>query len=217
MTSSARTPSEQPRGAVIEVFADVLCPFTHVGLRRIVAHRAALGVDVPVVCRAWPLERVNGEPLAASLIAEEVVDLREQVAPDLFSNFDPGAFPETSLPALSLASAAYGLDVHLGERVSLALRDALFEQGRNIGDRRVLADIAAELGAELPDDGDTAAVLAEWQEGQRRGVLGSPHFFAGDESSFCPALDIRRVGDRLHITADPAAFDAFMTRAFSGA
>ena len=48
----------------LEVFADVCCPFTHVGLRRIVRRRAELGRDdVVLVVRAWPLELVNGVPL----------------------------------------------------------------------------------------------------------------------------------------------------------
>ena len=51
--------------------------------------------------RAWPLELVNGEPLAADLVAEEVRELREQVAPDLFAGFDPTRFPATSLPAMT--------------------------------------------------------------------------------------------------------------------
>src|SRR5206468_3084962 len=51
--------------AVIEVFADVRCPFTHVGLTRFVARRHELGRREPRLrVRAWPLELVNGEPLS---------------------------------------------------------------------------------------------------------------------------------------------------------
>ena len=45
----------KPRGVVphsIEVFADVLCPFTHVGLRRLVARRTELGRDDPRAAEA---------------------------------------------------------------------------------------------------------------------------------------------------------------------
>ena len=49
----------------IEVFADVSCPFTHVGLRRLVEHRRQLERDdLRIVVKAWPLELVNGSPLA---------------------------------------------------------------------------------------------------------------------------------------------------------
>src|SRR3954464_13451066 len=47
----------------IEVFADVACPFTHVGLCRLVARRRESNSDAVLWVRAWPLELVNGEPL----------------------------------------------------------------------------------------------------------------------------------------------------------
>lgn len=33
---------------------------------------------------------------------------------------------------------------------------------------------------------------ADWEEGRRRGVIGSPHFFTADGSWFCPGLAISR-------------------------
>ena len=57
--------------STVEVFADVLCPFTHVGLPRFVDRRRALGrADVTLQVRAWPLEIVNGQPLDPPFIAE---------------------------------------------------------------------------------------------------------------------------------------------------
>ena len=114
----------------VEVFADVCCPFTHVGLRRLVQRRDEVGGDLELVVRAWPLELVNGAPLDGDLIAEEIEELRKQVAADLFVGFDRARFPATSLPALELAAAAYRRDMPSGERVSLTLREALFERGR---------------------------------------------------------------------------------------
>jgi len=58
-------------------------------------------------------------------------------------------------------------------------------------------------------------VLADWQEGRARGVIGSPHFFVGDESWFCPSLDIRRVDGRLLIRSDPGAFATFIEHCLS--
>jgi hypothetical protein len=43
-------------------------------------------------------------------------------------------------------------------------------------------------------------------------VIGSPHFFGGGESMFCPSLEISRVDGRLRITSEPASFDAFLER-----
>src|SRR5690348_5100333 len=92
---------------VVEVFADIRCPFTHVGLRRLVEMRRKSGADFVLRVRAWPLELVNGEPLDPDFIAEEVEELQEQVAPDLFRGFDVAKFPGSSLPALRLAVRAY--------------------------------------------------------------------------------------------------------------
>jgi predicted DsbA family dithiol-disulfide isomerase len=210
-----RAPRDASATAVIEVFADVMCPFTHVGLTRLVERRRALGSSVVLRVRAWPLELVNGEPLGAELVAEEVHELREQVAPDLFTGFDASRFPSSSLPALTLAAAAYRASSRLGERVSLAVRHALFEEGRDIADVDVLADIARACDVPRVEGIDRDAVRSDWEEGRNRGVQGSPHFFLGDEGYFCPALDITRVGGNLHITSDAAAFDAFVARAFA--
>lgn len=201
--------------AVLEVFADVACPFTHVGLRRVADLRAERGrADVTLLVRAWPLEIVNGHPLDPHFIAEEVDDIRQQVAPTLFQGFTEASFPATSLPALTLAAAAYDRDLATGERVSLALRDLLFEQGVDIADAGVLARLAAEHDVPV-DLTDTRRVLADHAEGVERGVIGSPHFFTAGGGFFCPALDVHRdPSGHLRITADTAGFDQFAAQCF---
>lgn len=204
--------------AVLEVFADVCCPFTHVGLRRFVEQRSNRGrPDVVLRVRAWPLELVNGEPLDAAFVAEEVEELRAQVAADLFVGFDQAAFPSTSVPALALAAAAYERDDATGEAVSLALRKALFDEGRDIADPAVLAEIATGVGLDLPDAPDDTSIRADWAEGVERGVQGSPHFFVSDEGAgfFCPSLDISR-DDAGHLTikSDPEELTQFFDQIF---
>jgi len=183
---------------VVEVFADVRCPFAHVGIRRLVERG---GPDVILRVRAWPLELVNQAPLDGSLIAEEVEELRAQVAPELFFGFDPAHWPSSSLPALGLVAAAYARHLWLGQRVSLAVRDALFEHGRDIAQPDVLDQIAGREGVSWPVDA-RQAVLDDWEEGRRRAVIGSPHFFVDGRGFFCPALDIRRHDGHLVISAD---------------
>jgi predicted DsbA family dithiol-disulfide isomerase len=202
--------------SAIEVFADVSCPFTHVGLRRLVDLRTQLGQpDAHLIVRAWPLEIVNGQPLDADFIAEEVDDIREQVAPDLFTGFTRSAFPASTLPALALAAAAYHRDLATGEQVSLTLRDLLFEQGVDIADLDVLHGLAADHELEF-DPTDTRTVLADHAEGVERGVIGSPHFFTPAGGFFCPALDVHRGADgHLRITADLAGFEEFATSCFA--
>lgn len=201
---------------VLEVFADIGCPFAYVGLRRLVARREELGrPDVQLRVHAWPLELVNGTPLDPPFIAEEVEVLRDTVAPDLFLGFVESTFPATSLPAFDLVEAAYGVDMATGERVSLAVRTALWEDGRDVADPAVLAEVAAAHGVTVDGDTARAGVLADWEHGRARGVRGSPEFFVGGEAYFCPVLDISRVDGELHVRIDETSMPTFLAACFA--
>jgi predicted DsbA family dithiol-disulfide isomerase len=204
--------------SVIEVFADIWCPFTHVGLRAIDEERVRTGrTDVAIRVRAWPLELVNGVPLDPAVTKAHADELREQVAPELFRQLDVDRFPTSTLDALALANRAYRTDLHVGERVSFALRDALFEQGRDVSDPETLEVLEHDFGVVTPDESDRAAVVADWHEGQRRGVLGSPHFFCGDTDVFCPALDITKDSiDGLSIVRDVSRLTQFLVECLAG-
>jgi len=203
--------------SVIEVFADVWCPFTHVGLRAAVQQRAASRrTDVAIHVRAWPLELVNGTPMAVEGAAHHAHDLREQVSPDLFGHLDLDHFPTTTLPALALTAAAYRQSPVTGEAVAFALRDAMFEHGLDISDPAVLDDLRRTHAVDEPTDADRASVLADWDEGKRRGVQGSPHFFCGADDMFCPSLTITRdEASQLTITRNAERLAEFLHRCLS--
>ena len=201
---------------VLEVFADIGCPFAYVGLRRLVARREELGrADVQLRVHAWPLELVNGTPLDPAFIAEEVEVLRDTVAPDLFLGFVESAFPATSLPAFDLVEAAYAVDLATGEAVSLAVRAALWEDGRDVADPAVLAEVAGAHGVTVDGAASRAGVLADWEQGKARGVRGSPEFFVGGEAYFCPVLDIRRVDGELQVRVDETSMPEFLAACFA--
>ena len=90
----------------IEVFADIACPFTHVGLRRFVQRREELGrPDVTLLVRAWPLEVVNGQPLDPAATADKgraVVDAAAQQLVRLLQELH-------DLPLATLVDGAGGL------------------------------------------------------------------------------------------------------------
>ncbi len=198
----------------IEVFADIWCPFAHVGLRAVEEQRALAGrSDVAIWVRAWPLELVNGAPLDPTVTWEHAEALRDQIAPKLFRHLDVGRFPTSTLEALALANRAYRTDLEVGERVSFALRNALFEEGRDISDPVVLQCLAHDLGVAVPDGSDRAAVHIDWDEGKQRGVLGSPHFFCADTDVFCPSLNITKdpIGG-LSVVRDVSRLTAFVER-----
>ncbi len=211
--------------SVIEVFADIWCPFTHVGLHMIEDLRQRSGrTDIAIHVRAWPLELVNQRPMDPLSTRANATELRAQVAPDLFAAYlspstpadeAPTWFPTSTLDALALAARAYRRDLTTGEAVSFAVRRALFEEARDISLREVLAEIAADHDLDLPDDEDRAAVRADWAEGQARKVIGSPHFFKGADSKFCVALQISKDPvTGLLVQRNTAALEAFFTEFF---
>ena len=176
--------------AEVEVFADITCPFTHVGLKLVASRLVEQRPGVECRVRAWPLEWVNGAPLGGHAVAVKIQVLRDQVGREFFTGLRPDRFPVTTIPALNLAAAAYGVDAATGMFVSMELRDELFEEGRDIGDPEVLAEIAARHGLDVPPPEPSSAVKDDYADGQDRGVRGSPDFFTGDNEFFCPALDL---------------------------
>lgn len=201
---------------VIEVFADIVCPFTHVGLHRLAERRHELErEDVKLLVRALPLEVINGQPMDPAAVATKVADLRAQVSPELFAGFDSTNFPATSLPALALTNAAYRKDLATGEAVALRLRSLLFDQGQDVADPGVLDAVARSFGVET-GAGDDAAVLSDLAESGERGVIGSPHFFTptGD-SLFCPTLELSKSGDHFDIGIDIDRFEQLVGSCFS--
>ena len=166
-----------------------------------------------LIVRSWPLELVNGAPMDPAKTAGNVERLRSTVAIYAFRRFDPAVFPTSTLPALALTSRAYRQSTKTGLDMAFAVRNALFEEGRNVADPAVLASLADRFGTGMPDDSDAATVLADYHEGQRRGVIGSPHFFCAGEQGFCPSLDITRDPEHgMSITFNAAAISEFLDR-----
>ncbi len=199
----------------IEVYADIWCPFAHVGLRLVDEQRRRRRPEIGLIVRAWPLELVNGVAMDPAAARRHANELREEVAPTMFAHLDVDKFPTSTLEALALVASAGRRGASTGLLASFVLRDALFEHGQDIADPAILAGLATELGVDMPDDADRQAVLDDWHTGQQRGVLGSPHFFAGGDNVFCPSLSITKdASGTLSIATDRAKLDAFLERSF---
>lgn len=204
---------------VVEVFADVGCPFAHVGLLRFVEERAERGRgDVLLSVHSWPLEVVNGEAMEGSFIAEEAAEIRDQIG-RWFDGFDGTNFPPSSLAPMALAAKATEQDPAAGESVNLELRRLLFEQNADVSRPEVLAEVAERWSVDWdPDDveGHRQMALASHEEGRRRGVTGSPHYFISSGDWFCPALEVGRDDSgELNVEFDPATFDGFLDACFA--
>ncbi len=202
------------RRAVVEVFADVWCPFAYLGLLQAQRVRAEEGLAFDLVVRAWPLELVNGRPQDPEKIVREAGELRAQVAPDRFGGIRTEGFPTTSIPALALGVVAAQASPTLGEAVAVALREALFEEGADIGEPAALAPLAGRFGLALPEpERAQALVAAEHRDGLARKVRGSPHFFAGRAEAFCPTLQLQRSPEGLQAALHPERLAAWLTGA----
>jgi predicted DsbA family dithiol-disulfide isomerase len=194
----------------IEVYADITCPFAHVGLKRVAEHVRAMTAPADVVIRAWPLEWVNGVPLAVDAVLVKAAALTDQLGIDDFAGLRADHWPASTIPALNLTAAAYERDASTGLAMGLRLRAALFERGEDIGDPEVLATIAAQHDLPAPASATSAHVQADYDHGRAIGVKGSPHYFVGPNDFFCPALDLGHDPDG-HLTA---RFDAGMLDQF---
>jgi predicted DsbA family dithiol-disulfide isomerase len=201
---------------MIEIFADVWCPFAYVGIRRVFQYRDEIGRnDVPIIVRSWPLESVNDAPMAQAKALGNCEALRRQVAADQFANTELSNFPSTTLDALTLIAQAYEQDVSAGEKASIVIREAIFERGDDVADYSVLQGLAENLGVSYVRDADHTLVRRDWEEGKTRGVVGSPHFFNGSVGVFCPSLQLTRTEDSgLIIQANAEKLAAFLKTCF---
>ncbi len=194
----------------VEVYADITCPFTHVGLKRVMQHVSEMSEPAEVIVRAWPLEWINGAPLDIDAVLVKAKALTDQLGVDDFTGLQADAWPASTIPALNLAASAYERNAATGLAVSLELRAALFEHGDDVGDPAVLARIAAAHELPAPTSETSDAVQSDYDGGLARGVKGSPHFFVASDDFFCPALDLGHDADG-HLTA---RFDAGMLADF---
>jgi hypothetical protein len=93
----------------------------------------------------------------------------------------------------------------------------VFEEGLDVGDVGVVAEIAKRFGLDLADQTTTeAAVRSDWADGTARGVIGSPHFFLADgKGYFCPTLEIGRDEQGAFVIDWNANAHQFFDRVFS--
>jgi predicted DsbA family dithiol-disulfide isomerase len=173
---------------VLTVFSDLHCPWAYMFSIRL--RRALDGAGrPPVAWRCWPLELVNecGTPWAT--LSQEIPVLT-QLEPDHFAPPKRDTWPSTLLPAMEALKVAGELGgATAADRFDEAARRAFFLDNRDLSIRPTLADLATEAGLDraafldaFDGGGHRRAVVADWREGRRRGVEGSPHVFLPDGS-----------------------------------
>jgi predicted DsbA family dithiol-disulfide isomerase len=181
----------------IDIVSDVVCPWCYVGEKRL---ESALAEEAgPVVVR-WRPYQLDPTIPEAGLDRAEYMEKKFGKSGRLKSVHDnltrlgaelglPFAFDKikrspNTLDAHRLIrwAATAGAQTEVVDR----LFKAFFVEGRDIGDRKVLVEIAGECGLEaskvekaLADGADSGLVRQEIEEAQAMGVSGVPFFIFG--------------------------------------
>ena len=190
--------TEADQTLTIDVVSDVVCPWCYLGEKRLAA--ALADEPEPVVVRWRPyqldptipeggldrkayMEKKFGRDGRLKAVHDQLARLGAEVGVDFA--FDRISRAPNTLDAHRLIRWAASTG-RQGEVVDRLFR-AYFVEGRDVGDRPTLLDVAAKSGlngalvAKLLDDGaDVEAVKSEIAQAQAMGVTGVPFFiFAG--------------------------------------
>lgn len=137
--------------------------------------------------RAFPLEIYGGGPPDRKVLELEIWLAALQEPEADFKPFNDD-FPTTTLPAFEGAWCAYQQDGTTGRDFDLRLRRAFFSEGRNIGRREVIFDLAREAGLDMDhftrkfeSDQPRIAILEEGRLGKEKyKVRGTPTIMLAD-------------------------------------
>ncbi|MDF9747563.1 DsbA family oxidoreductase [Natrinema salsiterrestre] len=185
------TPSTTDR---IEIYADYVCPFCYLGTRSLEQYRE--GRDEPLEVDWHPFDLRSGKRNADGSIDHDVDDgkgedyyeqarqnvrrLQEEYGVEMAQEI------ATDVDSLNAQVASWYVKQEYPERwaeFDESIYTALWQDGRDIGDVDVLADLAAD--AELPveeirdaiaDDGIRAELEDRFAEAQQKGITGVPTF-----------------------------------------
>ncbi|GHG92321.1 DsbA family oxidoreductase [Comamonas sp. JC664] len=165
----------------LDVWSDYVCPFCYLELPIIEQLHAALGPHLDIHWRAFELsptpvrvrastespDRAAWTRAASPLAGQRGVTLKQ-----------PPLQPRSRL---ALEAAEFAKDAEAFAPFHSALFRAFFEDGQDIGDLRVLGDLARDVGLDpesltraLEAGRYTARVLADEEEAQRLGIRGVP-------------------------------------------
>lgn len=132
--------------------------------------------------RPFPLEVVGGGPAPRDILEQEwwLAAIQEPAA--YFAPYEDDDWPATTLPAFEAAWCAFRQAEAAGHDYDLRVRRAFFAEGRNIGRREMLLEIAEEAGLDVRHferafkSGEAReAVLEECRSGKERyRVRGTP-------------------------------------------
>lgn len=142
---------------------------------------------VRLVEKAFPLEVYGGGPPDRAELELEIWLAALQEPKAVFKPFGED-WPTTTLPAFEAAWCAFQQGESIGRDFDLRIRRAFFAEGRNIGKREVMLELAHEANLDIEhftrlfnSDQPRAAVLEEGKLGKEKfGVRGTPTVMLSD-------------------------------------
>ncbi|WP_426750419.1 DsbA family oxidoreductase [Myxococcus sp. Y35] len=165
----------------LDIWSDYACPFCYLELPVLQHLHARLGPALDIHWRAFELHPAPVRPLAPvsepprAAWARTVSPLARQRGLTLKP---PPVQPRSRL---ALEAAEFAKDAESFSTFHEALFRAFFEDGRDIGDLRVLGDLAEDAGLDresliraLEAGRYTSRVLADEEEARRLGIVGIP-------------------------------------------
>ena len=202
----------------IDVVSDVVCPWCYIGLNRLDAAIAQVD-EIPVNVRWRPYQldatippegRDRKQYMLAKFGSEEKLrESHERVAEagrsaGIDFAFDAIKVSPNTLDAHRVIRWAASAEGNRQTQVKKRLMRAYFEEGRNVGDRAVLVDIAREadmdaalVEALLATDADVAETRAEIETAQQMGVTGVPCYLLEGRYAVMGAQDPAVLADAI--------------------
>ena len=182
------------RGLTVEVYSDIVCPWCYVGKRRLERALTSVGGDIHVTWRPFQLNPTmpsDGMDRAAYLKAkfgslEAFGQMKEQLLAAGADEQIPFAFEKIQRTPNTFAAHRlvwYAAQQGKQDAMVETLFRGYFLEGKNIGDLKTLAHVAAEAGLDrteteefLASEKGVVEVEAEEAVGRRLGIRGVPYF-----------------------------------------
>ena len=186
--------STHPRDR-ISVFSDYVCPFCYLGRESLSRYQDTR--DEKLEINWQPFDLRSGKRNPDGTIDHSVDDGKDddyfeqakQSVRRLQEKYDVDMELDLAIEVDSFSAqiAAYYVREHYPYETWLEFDEAIFEalwtEGRDIGDEDVLADLADEVGVDtdevrsaIEDDDLRERIEAEWSTAQRQGITGVPTF-----------------------------------------
>ena len=192
-------------------WSEYYCPWSYVAVVRLNAVMPEFRGRVRLRLRPFPLELIDGYAAPRDVLEQEwwLAAIQEPAA--AFAPHPGDDWPSTTLPAFEAAWCAARQGDAATTSFDLRVRRAFFAEGRNIGRRDVLREIAEETGLDRDQFARDfasaeahAAVLAEARLGREQyRVRGTPTLMLSSGQKLRHPLAYPRMEDRKVVGVAP--------------